>query len=50
MKFIEWIRDNEWNRMFFGYGCVPTSIAFAIQTKNGYVKAVDTGAYGKQGN
>ncbi|WP_072872987.1 hypothetical protein [Alicyclobacillus tolerans] len=29
---------------------VPTSTAFAVQTKNGYVKAVDTGAYGQKSN
>lgn len=26
-----------------------TSTAFAVQTKNGYVKAVDVGAYGQKG-
>lgn len=29
---------------------VPTSTAFAVQTKDGYVKLVDTGAYGQKGN
>ncbi|MCF8564610.1 hypothetical protein LLE49_07605 [Alicyclobacillus tolerans] len=28
---------------------VPTSTAFAVQTKNGYLKAVDVGAYGQKG-
>lgn len=29
---------------------VATGIAFAVQTKHGYVRAVDTGAYGQRGN